>query len=89
MTAPVGAIVSLYVDLVAPVATGDVIETATERRYRVVTVRVQLTGKHAGRQHLTASVLAAGDSIDGAVVHRIRWYARGKGKLHSAAKGRR
>ena len=57
MTAPVGTNVGLYVDLVARVAVGDVIETQTGRRYGVASVRVQERGKHAGRQHLRVVVL--------------------------------
>lgn len=79
--APVGAIVSLYVDLVARVAIGDVIETQTGRRYQALDVRVQARGKHRGRQHMRCLVLAAAPEVIGAVpftgrVHTIRWYAR-------------
>jgi len=86
MTAPAGAIVGLYVDLVARVRVGDVIETGTGRRYFVNVVREQTRGKHAGRQHLRCSVLAEGDPLWNGlstteqnpkpVVHRIRWYRR-------------
>lgn len=92
--APAGAEVGLYVDLVASVEVGDVIETRTGRRYGVVNVRVQERGKRRGRQHLRVIVLESDDralSIWGArdanglaaprdpVIHRIRWYARGGG----------
>jgi len=95
MTAPVGANVGLYVDLVARVAVGDIIETQTGRRYGVLAVRVQMRGKHAGRQHLRCVVVEPdtdrkivatqnGDGIDIAEVptriHRIRWYSRGRGR---------
>ncbi len=76
MTAPAGAIVVLYVDLVAQVAGGDVIETQTGRRYRVVLVRVQHRGRHAGRQHLRCLVLGDDDEVGAATVHRISWYRR-------------
>lgn len=77
MTAPAGAEVGLYVDLVAEIALGDVIETQTGRRYGVVGVRVQQRGKHMGRQHLRCVVLSPADdqSITGRV-HTIRWYKR-------------
>ena len=57
MTAPIGATVRIYVDLVARVADGDLVETTGGRRYRVLGVRVQQHGKHAGRQHLTVLVV--------------------------------
>lgn len=84
MTAPVGAIVGLYVDLVAPVLVGDVIETGSGRRYGVLVVRVQQRGRHAGRQHLRCTVLGAMHKVAVAVgavaptVHHIRWYCRQK-----------
>lgn len=83
MTAPAGAIVSIYVDLAATVTVtpGDVIETQTGRRYSVVTVRVQTGGKHEGRQHLRCAVMAPGDALPtSGMLHPIRWYARGRGK---------
>jgi hypothetical protein len=76
--APAGAEVGIFVDLVARVAIGDVIETQTGRRYGVVAVRVQQRGGHVGRQHLRCVVLAVGDA--GGDVHRIRWYRRGRSK---------
>lgn len=99
MTAPAGAEVGLYVDLVAQVQVGDVLETRSGRRYGVVSVRVQARGKHAGRQHLRAvviaederAVIAAGDySAGGARIHRIRWYARRRwsGSVGVAPRGR-
>lgn len=83
MTAPAGAIVGLYVDLVAVVWPGDLIETRSGRRYLVMANRRQARGKHEGRQHLRCTVL--GDDVGpsalvGRVVHRIRWYKRGRGK---------
>lgn len=80
MTAPVGAIVSIYVDLVASVSTGDLIETQSGRRYMAVGVRVQQRGKHVGRQHLRCVVIDRDDVCPSAmvdrVVHKIRWYKR-------------
>lgn len=90
MTAPAGAIVSLYVDLVSRVAIDDVIETQSGRRYRIIAVRQQQRGKHVGRQHLRCLVLGKGERIayEGMqpdhpwvpTVHRIRWYVRGRGR---------
>lgn len=92
MTAPIGAIVSLYVDLVARVGSGDVIMTGTGRRYRVIAVREQTRGRHVGRQHLRCLVVDDDDEPDemvyagpegetrGGVVHRISWYSRGRGR---------
>lgn len=82
--APPGTEVGLYVDLVARVAVGDIIETRKGRRYFVVSVRVQERGKHRGRQHLRALVLAEGErpvQLGGGEprVHRINWYRRRRG----------
>ena len=88
MTAPAGAEVGLYVDLVATVRIGDVIETRSGRRYRVIAVREQLRGKAAGRQHLRAVVLEADDPGEGGAVHRIRWYARKGGSARAGVSRR-
>jgi len=77
VTAPAGAIVSIYVDLAQRVAIGDVIETTSGRRYHVVDVRVQGRGWHVGRQHLRVAVMAPGDPLpDSGMLHPIRWYKR-------------
>lgn len=88
MTAPIGAVVSLYVDLMESVWVGDVIETQTGRRYAVIAVRVQARGKAAGRQHLrclvverdtnpvsrlTSEGVTTGEAGE---IHTIRWYKR-------------
>jgi hypothetical protein len=79
MTAPVGTEVGIYVDLVATVAVGDVIETTSGRRYQVMAVRHQHRGIHAGRQHLRALVVPPNWTPDPmAVVHRIQWYRQAK-----------
>lgn len=86
MTAPAGAVVRIYVDLAATVEPGHVIQTQTGRRYRVIDVRRQSRGKHAGRQHLQCMVL--GDRLESRMtvrewmattIHEIRWYRRGRG----------
>lgn len=85
MTAPAGAIVRLYVDLVARVKIDDVIETQSGRGYRVLSAREQERGKHAGRQHLQCLVLTAAWQEDAvawaewmgfSTIHQIRWYKR-------------
>lgn len=84
MKAPAGALVKLYVDLVARVEICDVIETQSGRRYQVLAVREQKRGKHVGRQHLSCLVLGPDDPgyhhrFDDTTpprLHRIRWYAR-------------
>lgn len=83
MTAPAGAVVGIYVDLVARVREGDIIQTESGRRYQVMHVREQTRGMHVGRQHLRVLVLGDddGDLVlrpDGAPseVHVIRWYKR-------------
>jgi len=57
VSAPAGAEVGIYVDLVDEVTIGDVIETQTGRRYLVTARRAQLRGRHVGRQHLRVVVL--------------------------------
>lgn len=88
MTAPVGAVVSIYVDLVARLGAGDIIETQTRRRYRVIAVREQLRGERVGRQHMRCIVVDEDTAPDEFVyagregirrpgeVHSIRWYRR-------------
>jgi hypothetical protein len=80
VTAPAGAEVGIYVDLVERVELGHVIQTQSGRRYLVVAVRVQLRGVHAGRQHLRCVVLDASAQIGSATVHEIRWYKRRRGE---------
>lgn len=88
MTAPVGAVVGIYVDLAERIGSGDIIETQTGRRYKVLVVREQERGRHVGRQHLRC--LVVDDDIEPespvfagregtqrpGMVHRIRWYSR-------------
>lgn len=77
MTAPPGAIVSLYLDTIRPVAEGNVIETQSGRVYRAVHVRQQQTGKHTGRWHLKALVITPDDvNPDTDHIIRITWYRR-------------
>ncbi len=75
--AAIGSEVGLYVDLVARVHVGDVIETGSGRRYGITAARVQTRGKRKGRQHLRATVLDPDDALPkGSRVHRIAWYRR-------------
>lgn len=71
---PVGAVVSIHVDSIAPVAQGDAIRTPTGRTYLVLGGRVQQRGKHRGRQHLR--LLVVDEAPPQAVVHHIVWYPR-------------
>lgn len=90
MTAPAGAVVSLYVDLRTEVSVDDIIETQSGRRYQVLAARVQQRGKHIGRQHLRCRVMGEDERhpYEGMTpehpwiptVHRIRWYSRGRGR---------
>lgn len=96
MTAPVGATVRIHIDLAARVAVGDVIETASGRGYRVLGVRIQERGKHAGRQHLQCVVLPnewASDPEEwmkpsSFTIHRIRWYPRAAASGHNSPDAR-
>lgn len=76
MTAPIGALVKLYIDTRRDVAEGDVIQTQTARSYRVLDVRRQEKGKHAGRWHLQALVIDPTSVNDDDHVIPIRWYRR-------------
>lgn len=78
MTAPIGATVSIHVDLVDAVTAGDLVETTSGRRYSVLVVRVQQRGKHVGRQHLQCLVVPPDWLPDPPIgtLHRIRWYPR-------------
>jgi hypothetical protein len=80
VTAPIGATVRIYVDLSSTVAVGDLIETTSGRRYSVLGVRVQRSGRHFGRQHLQCLVVEPDWLPDPPVgtLHRIRWYPRAK-----------
>lgn len=77
MSAPAGTEVGLYVDLPENVQPGHELWTQTGRRYLVTAVRVQLRGAHVGRQHLRCVVLEPAARTR-SVVHRIRWYKRGR-----------
>lgn len=74
MTAPVGAVVSIYYDASAVVAEGDAIKTSTGRTYQVVAARRQERGKHRGRWHLRC--LVVDDHPPGVIVHPLHWYKR-------------
>lgn len=87
--APIGAEVGLHLDLAERVALGDIIETRSGRRSAVLAIREQTRGKHRGRQHLRVIVLASNeDPPNGTRIHRIRWYARGKGSARAGVKPR-
>ena len=100
MTAPIGAVVALSVDLLADVGPGDIIQTQTGRRYRVLLVRVQKKGKTIGRQHLRCLVVEKNTEPDAddftyagvegirrqCRVHTIRWYERTPARHKKAAR---
>lgn len=59
-------------------APGDYLQTRSGRRYLVLAVRVQRKGKHVGRQHVTALVVAPEHKVEqDARVHSLRWHSRG------------
>lgn len=77
--APPGAIVGIYYDARVDLADGatHALRTPTGRIYVVVAARLQARGRHAGRRwHLRCLVAEA--APDGAVVHSLVWYKRGK-----------
>jgi len=76
VTAPAGAIVKLYLDTGWTVREGDVIQTQTGRAYRVLELRRQERGRHAGRWHLVVVVLAPGELAPDDRIIPIRWYRR-------------
>lgn len=84
--APAGAMVKLFYDG-ARLGPGEYLRTKTGRLYRVVSVRVQERGKHAGRQHLACLVSSVAEP--GAPVRDLYWYARGRGKRFVHRRGRR
>ncbi len=75
--APVGSVVGLYYDARVEVEEGNVITTPSGRCYRVVGARQQTRGRHIGRWHLRALVIAAEDVCIEDTVHPLHWYRRG------------
>ncbi len=75
MTAPLGATVRLFYDSPARVAPGDCLVTPTGRTYLIMSVRVQVRGKHAGRRQHLACLVQSAPPVD-ARLHVIRWYKR-------------
>lgn len=73
--AQVGSEVGLYYDAPFLLAAGDQLVTPTGRLYEIESVRVQSRGRHAGRQHLRATVLPPDASCDG-TRHELHWYRR-------------
>lgn len=77
MTAPVGAVVGLYIDTTMRVLVDHYIRTQTGRTYQVLSVRTQLRGKHAGiRQHVRVLVVPDDTPREGDTIVPIRWYRR-------------
>lgn len=76
MKAP-GEPAKLYMDTTMRILEGDYIRTQTGRTYLVTAVRVQLRGKHEGRQHLQTVVMAKDHEVEkDARVIPIHWYVR-------------
>lgn len=72
---PVGAVVKITYDSERWLSLDHVLETPSGRAYRILELRRQMMGKHAGR-HLQCIVI---DEIsDDAIVHPIHWYKRDK-----------
>lgn len=78
MKAAAGTTVSLYWDSREMAEVGDYIRTVTTgRTYEVIGTRVQIRGRHVGRQHLRCIVMAADfEPAEDDVVHPIAWYRR-------------
>ena len=66
----------IYVDLADDVRPHEVIRTEAGTCYRVASVRVQVRGKNAGRQHLRVLRIPPEDVVPGDTVREIRWYPR-------------
>ena len=76
MTAPIGAVVSLYMDTLRTIEEADVIRTPSGRSYRVASVRRQAKGIHVGRWHMQCVVIdPATIQADDHVIDLI-WYRR-------------
>lgn len=86
MKAPEGSVVSIAYDG-APLDVGDILVTATDRTYVVVSVRRQTRGVHAGRQHLRCAVAEVAARGTGKVFP-LYWYKREK-KLLTSRRQRR
>lgn len=76
MKAPIGAIVSLYIDSLFEVSIGEFLQTPTGRLYQIVSIREQKKGQHIGRKHIKA--LVSEKAPRGSKVHPIYWYSRKK-----------
>jgi hypothetical protein len=74
--APVGALVGLYYDSPRLIEVGDYLRTPKRRCYLIDSLRRQLKGKHAGRWHIKAIVVAEADIPADALVHPLMWYRR-------------
>ena len=81
--APVGSVVSIYIDAAQVLDEGDFVTTRTGRAYRVLANRIQERGKHIGRQHLRVMVVDL-DEVERGLAEDpqrvslpIFWYSRG------------
>jgi translation elongation factor P/translation initiation factor 5A len=78
MGARVGAIVGLYMDTPRELEENQVIRTTSGRCYRIVELRRQARGKHAGRWHIKGLVLGAlpDEQLESEDVVPLAWYRR-------------
>lgn len=75
-TKPLGTYCKLYYDSPRDIREGDVLCTMAASFYRVVGVRRQERGKHAGRWHLECVRIGPGDVEEDDTVHPLHWYPR-------------
>lgn len=77
---PLGTPCKLHYDSPREVMAGDVIQTSAGICYRVIGVRRQERGKHAGGWHLDCVRIAGEDVEEDDVVHPLYWYSRDRRK---------
>ena len=75
-TKPLGTHCKLYYDSPRDVQEGDVVRTSAGSCYRIVGVRRQHRGKHAGRWHLDCVRIGESDVEADDTVHPLHWYSR-------------
>ena len=79
-TKPLGTECTLYYDSPREVEAFDVIRTQAGTCYRVLEVRIQERGKHAGRKHLKCLRIAPEDVEEDDTIHPLYWYSRERRK---------
>lgn len=84
-TKPLGTTCKLHYDSPREVEAFDVIRTEPAGTcYRVLEVRIQERGKHAGKKHLKCVRIAAGDVEEDDVVRPLYWYQRSSNRKRRA-----